>query len=457
VHRVSLPSGGGRGGIARLRQLTGVVAVEAERARRVAFDPGRASQTHLPQIGWAPPVGVRRPLVAVLDTGVDPTVPDLARSLVPGAARSFVARSPDADDDPDGHGTHVASVIAGGIDNRLGGSGVADARVISVRIADRRGVATTTSIVRGLRYARRRGARVINLSLGGAGRSALEQRAVDEAVRAGAVVVAAAGNTGRQGLQYPAAYRGVLGVGALDLDGSSLPSSTRGPHVALAAPGREVRGAVRSVDALPPGTLLGRSGTSVAAAIVSGAAARVLARRPRATPTQVRGLLMDTASDVGPAGADPATGAGALDLAAALRTALPPRADPEPNDTPSQARKRRALLTRSGPTATMAGRVGGTADPRDGFRVALRAGERLEVVLRGPGDAAMNLALLRPGAPDGPRDAAFRRRSVAGTVVGPAADKDAVLTTTESGVHVLEVHGRSGAGRYRLSVRRLPA
>ena len=444
--------------MARLRRMVGVVAAEPDRVRAArAFDPGRVSQTHLLQIGWSPPTGRRRPLVAVLDTGVDPTVPDLGRVLVPGAARSFVPGSPDADDDPDGHGTHIASVLAARIGNGFGGSGVAAARVISVRIADGEGFTTTSSIIRGLRYARVRGARVINLSFGGAGRSRLEQDAIDRAVRAGALVVAAAGNTGGRGVQYPAAYRGVLGVGGLDLDGTPLPGSTSGPHVALAAPGREVRGATRSIDPFPPGTLVGRTGTSMAAAIVSGAAARVLARRPRATPAQLRGVLMDTARDVAPAGRDATTGAGALDLAAALRTALPRRADPEPNDTPPLARRTRALLPGRSASAEVLGRVGGTADPRDAFRVALRAGERLEVVLRGRAGAGLNLVLLRPGAPDGRRDAAYRRRWLGDTAVGPGADKDAVLEATASGVHLLEVHGRRGEGPYRLSVRRAPA
>ncbi len=458
VHRVPLWRGAGAAQVGRLRRLVGVVAAEPDRVRGVrSFDPGRASQTHLLQIGWSPPVGSRRPLVAVLDTGVDPTVPDLEPVLVPGGARSFVPGSPDADDDPDGHGTHIASVLAAGIGNGLGGSGVAAARVISVRVADHEGFTTTSSIIRGLRYARVRGARVINLSFGGAGRSRLEQDAIDRAVRAGALVVAAAGNTGRRGVRYPAAYRGVLGVGGLDLNGAPLPSSTRGPHVALAAPGREVRGAVRSIDPFPPGTLIGRTGTSMAAAIVSGAAARVLARWPGATPAQVRGLLMDTARDVAPSGADSATGAGALDLAAAMRTALPGRADPEPNDTPPLARRTRALLPVRRASAEVVGRVGGTADPRDAYRVALGAGERLEVVLRGRAGAGLNLVLLRPGAPDGRRDTTFRRRWVVGTAVGPTADKDAVFATTASGVHLLEVHGRRGEGPYRLSARRAPA
>src|SRR5262249_54448950 len=200
---------GGGGPLPRLARRPGVAAVEPDRARTVVGspDPLGVDQPFLGLIHWTPPPsGGRRPLVAVLDTGVDATVPDLGGRVVTGGARSFVPGSSPLEDQS-GHGTHVAGIIAAAAENGLGGAGGADARLLVVKIADREGRATTASLVRGIHYALSRKARVINLSLSGVGSSPLEQQAVDDAARAGALVVAAAGNSGRSGgpREYPGA------------------------------------------------------------------------------------------------------------------------------------------------------------------------------------------------------------------------------------------------------------
>jgi subtilisin family serine protease len=419
-----------------------------------APDPVVAAQSHLRQIGWTPPPRAgARPLVAVLDTGVDPTSPDLAGVVLSGAGRSFVPASPDPSADPVGHGTHIAGIIAARSGNGIGGSGVAAARILPITVAGPDGRTTASALVRGLAYASARGARVINVSFGGRGFSQAEQYAIDAAARRGALVVTAAGNTGGEAApEYPGAYRQVLAVGALGRAGRPLGFSARGPQVALAAPG-----AVRSTAPGPSAALVARTGTSMAAAVVSGAAARVLAARPRLSPQQVREILETSARDVPPAGPDPATGAGALDLAAALATPDPPRGDPEPNDDPVLAAGTPALLAGEGPgRRVVRGRTGSWSDPRDGYPVALRAGDVLHVHLRGAGAGDLDLGLWRPGAPGGRRGRAFGRTWLAASSLGPTPDEVLAYRATDAGLYTLEVLGVRASVRYTLTVERGP-
>jgi subtilisin family serine protease len=398
--------------------------------------------------------------VAVLDTGVDPASPDLAGAVLSGAGRSFVPESPDPSSDPEGHGTHVAGIIAATSGNGVGGAGVAAARVLPITIADADGNTTTSALVRGLRYASARGARVINISFGGRGASRPEQEAIDAAVRRGALVVAAAGNSGGQGgFDYPGAYRQVLAVGALGATGRPLAVSARGPQVALSAPGERVLStAPRGVAGAGAGALVARTGTSMAAAVVAGAAARILAERPGLSAQQVRALLEETARDVAPAGPDAATGAGALDLAAALAAPEPPREDPEPNDDTALAAGTAPLLGGTGAAGrTIRGRTGSWSDPRDGFRVSLRAGDTLTAGLLGPAGADLDLALWRPGAPGGRRGSAFGRTWLAAASLGPTASEQIVTVVPATGVYTLEVQGVRTASRYALTARRAPS
>ena len=422
--------------------------------RAVAPDPLASGQAHLRQIGWtAPPAGGARPLVAVLDTGVDPASPDLAGAVLSGAGRSFVPASPDPSSDPEGHGTHVAGIIAAGSGNGIGGSGVAAARILPVTVAGADGRTTASALTRGLAYASSRGARVINISFGGSGFSAAEQEAIDRAALRGALIVVAAGNSGGAALEYPGAYRQVLAVGALGGRGRPLTVSARGPQVALAAPGE----AVLSSAPGPSPALVARTGTSMAAAIVSGAAARILAARPGLSAQQVRRILVESARDVPPSGADPGSGAGALDLAAALAAADPPRGDPEPNDDPVLAENTRFLLIADGPgRRTVRGWTGSWSDPRDGFVVELAAGQRLTARLRGPAAADLDLVLWRPGARGGRRGSAYARRWLAAASLGPSSAESIDHVASTSGRYTLEVQGVRAAAGYSLAAQRSP-
>ena len=139
----------------------------------------------------------------------------------------------------------------------------------------------------------------------------------------------------------------------------------------------------------------------------------------------MRALLEATARDVPPGGVDSASGAGALDLAAALAAPPPPPEDPEPNDDTAQAARSRAPLRRAGPhPRAVTGRSGSRSDPRDGFRVVLRAGDGLTPGSpgSGPSSADLDLALWRPGTPARPA-ARVRPGLAVGGVAGPVSDE----------------------------------
>jgi Subtilase family len=467
---VRLPGGATDAAVKRLRRLPGVAEVEPDRMRRhhgslnvdstsvpPAGDPLRRLQRHLTQIRWVPPTSVREPiLVAVLDTGADPKVPDLKDVLDTEAARSFAPGATDPLTDTEGHGTHVTGILAASIDNGIGISGVADVRVLPVKIADSLGQASTSSLVRGINYAVARGARIINVSFGGGGRSRLEQDAIDAAIRAGVLVVAAAGNSGESGSprEYPGAYRHVLAVGAVNDADVALSTSTRGPQVALAAPGLNILSTSPPGQAGAPG-YTNRSGTSMAAAMVSGVAARAWSARPKLMVSQLVTLLGLSARDVGPPGPDGETGAGVVDLTAALARPTPSPDSAEPNDDPVEALRTRPLLSGVGlrQVATL-GRVSQWSDPRDLYRVSLAAGDKVTVRLAEPAGSDLDLVMWRPGTTRWYPDPARAVRWVAASTMGPDPAPLIDMVALEAGVHFLEVRSALGGGRYRMTVTR---
>ncbi|MCP9973202.1 type VII secretion-associated serine protease mycosin [Streptomyces somaliensis] len=267
--------------------------------------------------------------VAVLDTGVDETHPDLAGNVLPGKDLvGFGARR--GDRAWARHGTAMAGIIAGhghGPGNGDGVVGVApEAKILPVRVilegADQaRTRARQTrgaALAQGIRWAADQGADVINLSLGDDSESAHPEAAEDAAVQyalaKGAVVVASAGNGGEKGdrVSYPAAYPGVIAVTAVDRYGTHAAFSTSRWYAAVSAPGVDV------VIADPDRRYYEGWGTSAAAAFVSGAAALVRAAHPGLTPSQVRKLLADTARDGPEGGRDDHKGYGTVDPAAAI-------------------------------------------------------------------------------------------------------------------------------------------
>jgi len=177
--------------------------------------------------GWDFARGSSTVAVAVVDTGVDPTHPDLSGKLVPGY--DFVNGDPDPTDDH-GHGTHVAGMIGAATDNGLGIAGTSwGARIIPVKVLSSSGQGWDTTVASGMVWAVDQGARVINLSLGQTSPSSLLQSAVSYAVTHGGVVVAAAGNSGSSGILYPARYAEAIAVAATDQTNARASFSSYGP------------------------------------------------------------------------------------------------------------------------------------------------------------------------------------------------------------------------------------
>lgn len=238
--------------------------------------------------------------VAVLDSGIGQHS-SLAR--VPVEHIDLVGGSGTADDVA-GHGTAVASLIAGsgGVAGMAPGVSLLDIRVMA---SD--GSGDSFTLARGIVEAADRGAAVINASLGSSGDCFLVRQAVAYAVQKGAVVVASVGNEGADAVLYPAAYESVVAVAAVDARERTPGFSNRGPSVDLAAPGLGVTAAG------PDGTTRLFSGTSAAAPLVSGAIAGVLSQERGLTPGEVAALLKRYADETGMPGEDTGSGAGIID------------------------------------------------------------------------------------------------------------------------------------------------
>lgn len=248
--------------------------------------------------------------VAVIDSGIDVS----NRELIGSIAGTFDALAkPGA---PHKHGTAIASLIAG--HGKLTGA-APGARILAVRAFDPKGAGaqgTTFNILKGLDWAVAHNARVINMSFAGPTDPALH-RSLAAAHRKGAVLVAAAGNGGPKAPPlYPAADPNVIAVTATDAGDQLLPQANHGRYIDVAAPGVQILVAV-------PGGYEVSSGTSYAAAEVSGIAALMLQRGPRLGPDRLRHVLMKTAKDLGPRGRDSLFGAGLADAFGAVMTEGP--------------------------------------------------------------------------------------------------------------------------------------
>ncbi len=270
--------------------------------------------------------------VAVLDTGVDATAPDLAGSVRAGPDYTAGA-DPPGFQPPHEHGTYIASLIAGhgsGPGDALGVIGVAPrARILSVRVILDDGEPGTAAydedpryanaIGQGIYYAVGHGAAVINMSLGSQQPTAYLRAAVAYAITKDVVVVASAGNDGTSAgfapYVYPASFTGVIAVAAVTGSGARASFSEQNAAVVLSAPG------VGVIGAGPGGEYFDAEGTSPAAALVSGVAALIKSRYPRLSPALVEQALIISAARRPAGGYSTATGFGEVDAAGALAAA----------------------------------------------------------------------------------------------------------------------------------------
>lgn len=248
-------------------------------------------------------------LVAVLDTGVDETHPALAGQTISGY--DFV-NDMAYQKDMNGHGTACASLIAGrGGENVAGAAPLA--KILPVKVMDDKGKSDGFSVAQGIIYAVKKGARIINMSLGTSSETNLLDEALNYALDHNCLIVAAAGNEGKEGENYPSNLEGVLCVGAVDGEKWKAPFSNYGSRIDLVAPGVLVASAY-----LNGGTVL-MSGTSSAAPLVSGAAASLWSENPNWSAAEVAEKLMAEADDLGAPGADDWYGSGLVNLHRARR------------------------------------------------------------------------------------------------------------------------------------------
>jgi thermitase len=260
--------------------------------------------------------------IAIVDTGIDATHPDLAGKVV--LMKNYV--NGEHSSDSFGHGTHVAGIAAASINNGTGIAGVCGhCSLMSVKVLGADGSGLTSDVASGIAFATDHGARVINLSLGSSSRTTIIRDAVDYALNNNVLPVVAMGNANSDRVGDPAYWYSALSVGAVDQRGAKASFSNFGLQTDVTAPGVAVLstmptypvtlntqyGYKTSYDAL--------SGTSMATPVIAGLAGLLLSRNPSLTASQVKGMLESSAGDG--ASFDLTSGFGAVHAAVAVTLA----------------------------------------------------------------------------------------------------------------------------------------
>ena len=468
--------------------LGAVVAALVVTSSAAAFTPGNpyyAKQWYLDQDhafdAWATPPTFAAPVkVAVIDSGVDCSLPDFTGQIA--GQKTFVGGSPCIDNE--GHGTIVAGEIAGAL-NQAGVVGLAySSQLLVAKVVDSGGSIPLKAEAAGIRWAVNQGAKVVNLSFGAVrdprapnldSYSKVEAKAVAYAVKKGAVVVAAVGNadeaytTPWPYASWPSALPHVIGVGALTHSGDVPDFSDEDPiFVDLAAPGvgifstfpkdltnQQPACAEQGYTGCAAGDFQHPEGTSFSAPQVSAAAAVLLGLDPTLTNSQVTRLLERHTDDVNAsngcsqcsAGRDKYSGWGRLDVTKAvnfLDSGLHPPADRfEPNDSAPQAH------TLWGTRADFAATLDFWDDPVDVYRVKLAAGQRLRArIAAGWSNASVNLTLWRPGT-----TSLHGRSGRVASTAHPGATQTLPYRAARGGWYVVELRiKRHGQGRYTLQL-----
>jgi hypothetical protein len=419
-----------------LRGVPGVRYVEPLGSRRPSYvpnDPLLQRQWYATQNrsfdAWTEPPPLAAVRVAVIDSGVDGTHPELRGRIA--AAKSFVKGS--AMVDTQGHGTFVAGLIAARTNDGIGIAGLAPpAQLLVAKVVGPQSSIPIEAEAKAIRWAVAKGARVINMSLSGPRDpgnpsrdtySKLEADAVAYAVSKGVLVVAAVGNSDQSPAQpwpfasWPAALPHVIGVSALTRRGGVPAFSNRDPQFNdIAAPGEDILSTLplaltaknpecveQGYSSCGPDEYRSAEGTSFATPQVTAAAAMLIATSPGLAPDQVLTLLEQSAVDARSAngcfvctvGHDRFTGSGKLDQTAAielLAVGPPPRDRYEPNDDAGSG-----AYPLFGARREIAATLDYWNDRDDVYRVFLRAGERLAATAAGETGIKPSLSLWRPG------------------------------------------------------------
>jgi subtilisin family serine protease len=348
------------------------------------------TKTHAEQ-AWDVSTGSAQVVVGILDTGIDPSQPDLRGKLVAGY--DYVNNDQDPSDD-NGHGTAVAGVVAASSDNGIGVAGYCWAcRLMPVKVLGADGTGYASGLAQGIIWATDHGARVINASLGSPVNDLTLAAAAHYAWLHGVLVVAAAGNESSPLPDYPAVLPDVLSVSASDQNDRLYGFSNSGARVA--APGEN------STTGLG-GTYVSFLGTSSAAPVVSGIAALAFSLMPSAVPGQVEQAIEASAVAI------PRVASGRVDAYAALQIlapastpAAPGQAQPEGRGSGTSAGASRTKVVtvrlRRGKNASVvlatgAGLLRATATARAGrptIQLRLLASGRVAAATRGAGRASL--------------------------------------------------------------------
>jgi thermitase len=311
-----------------LLALPGVRYVERNYLVFTCNDPLSSQQWGLTRIqaaqAWAIATPQRTVYLAIIDTGVDATHPDLAqrvRRYSNGTVYGYNTQLNNANThDFHGHGTHCAGIAAAHTGNGVGIAGVASTapvQIMPVKVLNDQGIGTMTDVARGIIWAADNGAHVLSLSLGGNAGTQQLADAVNYAWNRGCVVVAAAGNNGSNAPFYPAAYENALAVAASDPNDRLTDFSQYGTWVDIAAPGSSI------LSTVPGNRYEAWSGTSMACPHVAGAAALIWSCVPSLTNQQLRLALENNADPVQPYWfGGIGEGKGRLNLYRALQAAL---------------------------------------------------------------------------------------------------------------------------------------
>jgi thermitase len=258
---------------------------------------------------WNVTSGSRSVLVAVIDTGIDYTHPDLAPNYVP-LGYDWVNNDTDPRDDH-GHGTHCAGIIAAALNNAIGIAGLAQVRIMAEKGLDSQGSGYEDDLAQAIIHAVNQGADILSNSWGGNSPDPLIEDAIKYAYSHGVLIVAAAGNTASNRPHWPAAYDEVVAVTATQSDDKPAYFTTFGDWVEVSAPGSNIYSTV-------PWGYSSMSGTSMACPHVAGVAALILSRYPNMTNLRLRTALRYATDDLGDPGFDVYYGYGRINARKAV-------------------------------------------------------------------------------------------------------------------------------------------
>ena len=248
--------------------------------------------------------------IAVVDTGISKKHPDLN---VAGGVSLVGDKSSKKWDDDNGHGTHVAGIIAA-CDNSIGVVGVAyDSDLYAVKVLDSSGNGQISDVIEGIEWAVDNDVDIISMSIGTTQYSQALEEACDYAYSSDVLLVAASGNSGdgdvtTNNVEYPGKFDSVIAVSAIDSTGTAPMWSSDGEEVELAAPGVSIYSTFLNDG------YAAESGTSMATPFVSGVAALIKSENPSLSSQEIRALLCSNAIDLGSSGKDPVYGFGLVTI-----------------------------------------------------------------------------------------------------------------------------------------------